>query len=204
MTRPSSLALLLLAVLLTACPRSTPVDSGSTPPPRPDLDSLREVLGPSDVIEVRVHEEESLSGTFRVDTDGTIVYPLLGQLKIAGATANEVAETVRAGLEGDYLVAPQVSVFVSEYNSRKVAVIGEVNNPGRYPFREGLTLIDALAEAGGTTEHALLNSVRVTRATSGEEERSFDLPFKDIAQGLAPDFLLVPGDIIYVAESPVR
>lgn len=163
---------------------------------------LPSILGPEDVFTVSVYQEDDLSGDFRVDPDGTIRYPLLGAVSVSGKTANEVAALLQGGLAAGYLRNPQVSVVVKEFNSRQISVIGEVKEPGRYPFFNGMTIVDAVAEAGGTTERAALTSVHVTRTQGGEEQ--FDVPFRDISLGRSPPFGLKPGDIVVVYESAVR
>ncbi len=191
---------LLLALLLSACPRSAPTADYKVPA---QLD-LREVLGAGDVFEVRVLEDDGLSGTYRVDADGTFSYPLLGVLTAGGKTATELSDLIRDGLAADYVRDPQVTVFVEEFSSRKVSVLGQVNKPGRYAFHEEMTLMQAIAEAGGTTESAVMSSVRVTRQGEKGEKISLDIPFKAITQGEHRDFPLMPGDIVFVAESAVR
>ncbi|MCP4870074.1 MAG: polysaccharide export protein [Proteobacteria bacterium] len=164
---------------------------------------LRESLGPGDVFEVRVFEEDSLTGNYRVEADGSFIYPLLGKISATNLTASELAEQIRAGLANGFLRTPQVTVFVHEYNSRKVSVLGQVKKPGRYSYQSGMTLIEAIAEAGGTTDSAVESSMRVTR-NGDEGEISMEIPFKEITQGRVSDFPLQPGDIIFVAESAVK
>ena len=194
---------LVLTIGLAGCPKH-PV-RGSSPGdwPEPDPEMLREVLGPGDVFEVRVFEEESLTDSYRVEADGHFVYPLLGRIEVTGRTATELAEFIRGGLADGFMVAPQVTVFVEEFNSRKVSVLGEVRNPGRYTYRPGMTLVEAIAEAGGTTESSVVATMRVTRRRD-EGEISMEIPFKEITQGQVKDFPLSPGDIVFVAESAVK
>lgn len=186
-----------LSLLLGACTPPPTQSSGGTRPP--DLPST---LGAEDVFTVRVYQEEELSGDFRVGPDGTVRYPLIGVVDVAGKTANEVAGLLQAGLADGYLRNPQVSVVVKEFNSRQISVIGEVKQPGRYPFFNGMTIVDAVAEAGGMSERAAMTSVHVTRNRGNEEQ--FDVPFRDISLGRAPAFGLMPGDIIVVYESAVK
>jgi len=194
------LLLLVFAVLLGVggC-----VQRVAAPPPQATPSVVGDLLGPNDVFEVRVLDEEGLSGDFRVGEDGTIVYPVLGRLPVAGRTANQLAEELTALLADGYLKHPQVAVFVREYNSSKVAVIGQVKAPGRYPYRSDMTIVQAIAEAGGMTDRAVQTTVVVTRR-EGDDEASYDVPFRDITLGRARDFRLVPGDVIVVAESAVK
>jgi protein involved in polysaccharide export with SLBB domain len=198
---PRPLFLLLIACVLavaTAC---------ETTPTRPPVVTapaiVSDLLGPNDVFEVRVLGEEGLSGDFRVGEDGAVIYPVLGRLEVAGKTANDLAQTLSALLADGYLNHPEVAVFVREHNSSKVAVIGQVQAPGRYSYKTGLTIVEVIAEAGGTTDRALLSTITVTRRVEGEE-RSYEVPFRDITLGRAPDFRLIPGDVVVVAESAIK
>lgn len=190
----------LFVVLLMGCPKQPTQGLTSLPV---DPAAQRETLGPGDVIEVRVFEEEALTGTSRIEADGTFVYPLLGSVNAAGLTATALAEHLKERLADGYLRTPQVTVFVQEHNSRQVSVIGQVKRPGRYAYRSGMTLIEAIAEAGGTTDSAVLASMKVTRLVEGRE-LSADVPFKEITQGRVTDFALQAGDIVFVAESAVK
>ena len=163
------------------------------------------VLGVDDLLEVRVYLEESLTGSYRVDASGQIVFPLLGTLQVEGKTPAEVADEIDLGLRDGYLKDPQVSVSVAEFNSRKISVIGEVKSPGRYSYRDGMTIVEAIAEAGGTTPQALLASMQVNRRPPGEAEQiRYEVAFKEITQGRQADFPLLPGDVIVVQESAVK
>jgi polysaccharide export outer membrane protein len=165
-------------------------------------------LGADDALEIKVYLEESLSDRYEIDGDGMITFPLLGPISVAGLTPSEVATRIRTGLLDGYLRDPQVTVVVVEFNSRQVSVIGEVKQPGRYPYRDGMTLVQAIADAGGTTDSALLSSMQVTRKAqekgTGVAKDNFDVPFKDITLGRSPDFPLLPGDVVVVQESAVR
>lgn len=202
--RPVYLFLALVFVLgLLGCPKHPTGGYSDGNWPEPDPETLRDLMGPGDVFEVRVFEEESLTGSYRIEADGSFIYPFLGRLVVTGLTGSELAELIRQGLADGYMRSPQVTVFVEEYNSRKVSVIGEVRNPGRYAYRAGMTLVEAIAEAGGTTESAVVSTMRVTRR-GDDEELSMEIPFKEITQGRVRDFPLAPGDIIFVAESAVK
>ena len=196
-------ALSLSVALLPACPGPQPIASSDL-----RVNVPRSVLGPDDTIEVRVYLEDSLSSRYEVDSDGKISFPLLGSVQVAGLTPMELAEGIRNGLLDGFLRDPQVTVQVEEFNSRQVAVIGEVKKPGRYPYRDGMTLVEAIADAGGTTDSALLASMQVTRAITVSDDalnkQNFEVPFKDITLGRAEDFPLLPGDVVVVQESAVR
>jgi protein involved in polysaccharide export with SLBB domain len=189
-------ALLLASLLLCACASTESVRPVPRAAPAPT------VLGPEDVFRVQVYQQESLSGQYHLDSNGDFTYPLVGAVHLAGSTPTEAARILAERLSDGFLLDPQVSILVEEFNSRKVSVIGQVREPGRYGYREGLTLVEAIAMAGGTTDSAILRTIQVTR--NRNDAARYEVPFKDITQGKAPAFMLEPGDIIFVDESAVK
>ncbi len=162
--------------------------------------STIQTIGPNDVFEVRVYNQPDLSSTYRVGPDGTIQFPLIGHLDVRGMTAAEVAVHIKSALSGDYLVNPQVSVFVKEYNSQKVSVFGEVSKPGTFTYVDGMNVIQALTLAGGFTKEASRKNINITRAIDGQEVR-LEVRIEDILKGTSKNFPVRPGDIIYVPQS---
>lgn len=157
-------------------------------------------LGPGDVFDVRVYGEEELSGSYQVSGSGTIDYPLVGRIEVAGLEPVEVADRISASLkQGEYLRSPQVSVFVREYNSKKVNIMGAVAKPGTYPVRDGMTVVEAISGAGGLTSIAAGNDVVVTRRVDGQVVR-FKVAVSDAASGRVQDVAIQAGDTIFVPE----
>ncbi len=157
-------------------------------------------MGSGDVFEVRVFEEKSLSGVFRIGSDGHIDYPLCGRVRVAGLDASGASDAIADCLREGYLRNPQVSVFVREHHSRQVFIFGQVNKPGTFPYRDGMTVVEAVTRAEGFTKLAARNSVVITRIVDGREQR-LRVPVEDIGVGRAPNFSLEPGDIVFVPES---
>lgn len=157
-------------------------------------------LGPGDVVEIRVYREPELSGLFQIAPDGTIDYPLLGTCQVEGKTSSELARMLREGLKDGYLREPYVTVTVKEFLSKRVYVLGQVEKPGTFRFEEGMNVIQVITLAGGFTKSARPNSTVVTRIEDGKEVRTI-VPVKDISEGRARNFLLRPGDIVFVPES---
>lgn len=158
-------------------------------------------LGPGDVFEVRVFQEADVSGVYRVSPDGSITFPLCGKVAVGGLTAAAAGEAIAACLKtGGFYKDPQVSVFLKELNSRKVYVFGEVQKPGTFPYEDGLSVVQALALAGGFSKLASKNACTVSRLVGGAETR-IKVPVEDIVAGKAPGFVLLPGDILFVPES---
>lgn len=166
-------------------------------PPPPVNDTT---LGPSDVFEVRVYGEEALSATYRVQDDGTIDFPLAGRVNVEGLEPNSAAERIESVLrEGGFLLEPHVSVLVQEYNSKRISVIGAVREPGSFPMRSELSVVEALSLAGGFTPLASRDSVVLTRNIDGEARR-FRLAVGLITEGRAANVTLQSGDIVFVPE----
>ncbi|MFW6152023.1 MAG: polysaccharide biosynthesis/export family protein [Verrucomicrobiota bacterium] len=105
-------------------------------------------VGPNDVLRIEVGGESDLSGTFTVSEEGSIVYPLLGTINLAGRDVDSIAGLVRTRLESDYLVSPQVAVYVEKYASKKIFVLGNVPSPGVYTLKNDSTLLSVLSAAG--------------------------------------------------------
>ncbi|HME90923.1 MAG TPA: polysaccharide biosynthesis/export family protein [Myxococcaceae bacterium] len=157
-------------------------------------------LGPGDLVEVRVFQEADLSGAYRLSPEGTIDYPLCGKVSLAGITSSQAADALTQCLANGYLRRPQVSVLIREYNSKKVFVFGEVQKPGTFPYDENMSVIQAITLAGGFTKIASRNSTIVTRIIEGQESK-IRVPVEDIGNGRERNFLLKPGDIVFVPES---
>ncbi len=197
---------LLTLVVFAGCPRQVPPEPAPSVPPElpsvPRPAPSGEPLEAGDVIVVTVEAEEDLSDTWRLAADGSITYPLLGVLDLAGLTSNEVAWTLRQGLADGYVQDPRVSVLVKERAARRVLVLGEVRAPGYYAFSEDMRAVEALDEAKGPTPWAAPGRVTVTRRVDGAEqvfEVSLAPPY-----GEGPGFALSPGDVVTVPEEADR
>jgi protein involved in polysaccharide export with SLBB domain len=158
-----------------------------------------ERLGIDDVFEVRVFGETDLSASYRVSADGTIDYPFVGRISVIGMRSGDVQELIASKLSDGYLKNPQVSLMVKEWNSRKVSVIGQVQHPGSVAYFPNMTVVDAIAAAGGFTGIASKNAVTLRRELKGAVE-SRNCPVADISEGRAANVILRPGDILVVEE----
>ncbi len=157
-------------------------------------------LGAGDVVEVRVYMEEGLSGLYRVNADGCFEFPLVGVVKAEGLTSGQLATEICDRLKEGYLRNPQVSVFVKEFNSKKVIVWGAVQKAGAFKYEDDMTIVQAVSLAGGLKSVAAKNSVVLTRILDGQEHY-YQVPFEEIGLGRAQNVHLQPGDIIFVPES---
>jgi len=111
-------------------------------------------IGPEDLLEVSVYNHPDISNVFRVASDGLISFPLLGRLNAAGYTATELERLLEDRLGADFLVNPQVTIFIKEYKSKKIYILGEINNPGIQELRGPTTLLEVISRAGGIKESA--------------------------------------------------
>jgi protein involved in polysaccharide export with SLBB domain len=200
MRRPVALAL-VTALAGAACgpppPRVVPASAPATQPQsRPTADVT---LGVDDVFEVRVYGEADLSNVYRVTPDGSIGFPLIGKVAVVGRAPAEVAREIESRLGKNYLQNPQVTIFVREYKSRRFSVYGQVQRPGTFAYEEGITIIEAIAMAGGFTPMAAENDVQVSRGERGRDV-TFKVRVVDVREGKAPAVKINPGDKVFVPE----
>jgi len=145
-------------------------------------------LGTGDKVRVTVFNEKDLSGDFDVNDQGLVALPLIGQVKVGGLTLSQAQDLITQKYGKDYLVNPRVNVEVLNY--RPFFILGEVKNPGSYPFVNEMTIVNAVALAGGYTPRANRNHIVIKRAANpgaGEQE-------------VPEDGAVLPGDVIRVPE----
>ncbi len=161
-------------------------------------------IGALDTLDVTVFQEPELSARgLEVDASGAIALPLAGSFPAAGRTAAELSEAIAARLAGTFLVDPRVSVAVAASASQKVAVEGEVVQPGVYDVKGGTTLLAALALARGETRVASLGEVVVFRTVGGKRMGAvFDV--SAIRLGRADDPRLAGNDMVIVGRSGTK
>jgi polysaccharide biosynthesis/export protein len=155
-------------------------------------------IGPQDVLRIDVWKEPEISRSVPVRPDGKVSLPLLNDVQAAGLTAMELANVITEGLK-KFMNSPQVTVSVSEINSRRVYVTGEVTRPGAYPLLPGMTVLQALTSAGGFTQFARIKKIYVLRTESGKQVKH-PFNYNDVVKGQRSEdnILLVPGDTIVV------
>jgi polysaccharide export outer membrane protein len=189
------LAFAAVALPLVACPE-VPMPTTLRRPARCPL-----TLGPEDVVTVRVVGEADLSGEYQSDIDGVLDFPYVGRIDVRGKTITSLSDHIATGLRtGEYILEPQVSVVIKAHNSARVVVDGQVTRPGSFPFRTGLTLLEAIGLAGGRTPIADRRQIRLTRST-GSGTTTDLVPLRAINEGREDDISLCPGDAIYVPET---
>lgn len=158
------------------------MDTGATEP------ISEYILGPGDRLRVTVFGQQDLSGEFSVSGNGTIALPLIGEVASRDVTVDELSQRIARKLKPDYLVNPRISVEV--LNFRPFFIIGEVKNPGSYSYQHGMTVVNAVALAGGYTYRARRGRVLIKRAKGDvrTEKRANEGTY------------VLPGDVIRVPE----
>jgi protein involved in polysaccharide export with SLBB domain len=145
-------------------------------------------LGPGDKVKLNVYGEEELSGEFEIDATGRLALPLIGDVKAQGLTPRELETSVAKILSNGYLVNPRVSVEVT--NFRPFFILGEVNRPGSFPYTNDMTVINAVALAGGYTTRAKTGEVKLRRANDPSRTETW----------VTEDTKIYPGDVVRVDE----
>ena len=184
----------------------------SAPAFSPTSSSAEYMVGPQDVLKIIVFDEPSMSGTYRVDADGTFQYPMLGRVAAAGKRVGDIAQMLRTKLEDGYLKRAQVAVDVDQFRSRSIFVVGEVRTPGKYPMTGQMSLLEALAAAGSTTPTAstevLILRARDTASAGAltpdqtEQNNVQRVNVADLQLGrLGSNVTLTEGDTIFVPKA---
>jgi len=164
------------------------------------------IVGEGDILEIKVYDNKELDTTVRVGGDGIISMPLLGPIRVGGKDVATIGSYIESLLADGYLVSPQVNVFVTEYRSKKVTILGQVNTPGLYELQGSITLLELISKAGGLTEDAG-GMITIKRKIHNEKDERKDINI-DIAslieQGDASlNISIQDGDSIYVAKAGV-
>ena len=155
------------------------------------------VLGSEDVIEVTVYGQADLTRTVTILPDGTISLPLIGIIRAAGLTIEELTKRLIDGYLV-YIKNPQVAVIVKEFRKIRISVIGEVTRPGTFDLKPGSTVLDALSAAGGLTDKASVTQSRLVRASG--ETQPLALEELLVRQNMEYNIALETGDTLMVPE----
>ncbi len=180
------------------------------------------VVGPGDVLQIQVWDHEDLNRNIQVSQDGSFSFPFIGKIDVTNRGVNDIAIELTEKLSDGYLVAPQITVRIVEYNNKKVFLFGEVLRPGTYPLKGDIRLLELISEAGGFTEErgmmchivrskgdtpnsgpisiksAKANeilSINLNRLTSGKLEENIKLQPGDSIYVNATDHIFVTGEV---------
>ena len=199
------LGIATLCVAQAAKPILTPAPEPTAPSPAPAATTPATpahvgagyVIGPDDVLQVTVWKEQTLSGSFPVRPDGMISMVLLGDVKAAGLTPEQLAADLTTQYK-KYVQDPLVTVLVQQVNSQRIFMVGEVGHVGPIPITPGMTPLQAIASAGGLSPYAHKNRIYILRGPQGKQEK---IPFNykaalrgDNSQNIA----LQPNDTVVV------
>ena len=156
------------------------------------------VIGPQDVLDIDVWKEAELTRSVPVRPDGKISLPLLNDVQAAGLTPTQLSEEITTDLK-KFITDPQVTVIVTQINSQRVYILGEMTRPGAYPLLPGMTVLQALSSAGGFTPFANMKKIYVLRNEGGKQEK-FPFNYKDVVKGknAGENIVLKAGDQIVV------
>lgn len=160
-------------------------------------------IGPENALLINVYygRDKNLERKVRVSSDGYITFPLLGKVKVEDLTVSELENELTYLLGEDYLVNPQVSIFIEEYST--VSILGQVEEPGSFEIKGKLTVVELISKAGGFTKIADTNNVKIIRAREDGSKSSIPVRVNDIINRGKEDedIQLKPGDIVTVGES---
>ncbi len=156
------------------------------------------VIGGQDVLDISVWKEAELTRTVPVRPDGKISLPLLNDVQAAGLTPTQLAAQITESLK-KFVTNPQVTVIISQINSQRIYILGEVNRAGAYPLLPNMTVLQGLSSAGGFTQFANLKKIYMFRTENGKQVK-YPFNYKDVISGKATDenIALKAGDTIVV------
>lgn len=181
-----ALVVSLVGGCFTACGTTVIADGTSAETAQRQVEEYK--LGTGDQLRLIVFGEENLSGEFVVNGAGSVSLPLIGEVQAASKTTSELKADIKTALANGYLKQPRVNLELLNY--RPFYVLGEVENSGEYPYSEDMTVLNAVATAGGFTYRANTKSVFIKRAGANSEER----------YSLTATTPVQPGDTIRVGE----
>jgi len=161
-------------------------------------------IGANDLLEIDVYGVNDLKRTVRVNATGMVSLPLIGAISLAGKTAQQAEAAIAEKYAEKYLQDPQISVFIREFTTQRVTIEGAVAKPGIYPLTGQITLLRAMALAGGRGELASLDNVKIYRSEPGGKLESQTYDLDEIRSGAVPDPVVLPEDVIVVQRKPAR
>lgn len=178
-------------------PPASAAPESQSPVAKPHDDSF--VIGNDDVLAINVWKEPDISRAVPVRSDGKISLPLVGELQAAGQTPHQLEKAIAAKLQS-YISEPEVTVIVQEIKSQKFNILGMVTRPGSYPLTNSMTVLDAVALAGGFRDFAKKKSIYVLRQNPKGDPIRLPFNYNDVIKGKNPsqNVKLEPGDTIYV------
>ena len=204
-----NIGLLVLLIMLVGLPlaaQAQPSAQGSqTPAGGADASAAQAaaadpsyIIGADDVLDISVWKEPDVSRSVPVRPDGKISLPLVSDVQAAGLTPTQLAADLTTRLK-KFLNDPQVTVVVTAINSRRIYIVGEVARPGAFPLLPNMTVLQALADAGGFTTFANTKKIHILRMINGKQTE-FPFEYREVLEGnkTSENITLLPGDEIVV------
>ncbi len=193
-----------LFVLMAACASSLcAVGATTAPDAKSGSVSVDYVLQPLDLLRIVVFQEPDLERQVRISQENSINLPLIGSVDLTGKSVRQAEEMIRARYDAEFLKNPQITITVLEYTPRTVQVLGAVNSPGAIAFtpEQQMTIMEALAKAGGQSRLADIRKVRLTRQMKDGKSEIFTINLDDLMKGSSTEkWPLTKGDVIFVPE----
>nr|WP_240192019.1 polysaccharide biosynthesis/export family protein [Desulforhopalus vacuolatus] len=159
------------------------------------------IVGPGDVLNISVYNNDDMTTTVQVSLDRTIVMPLLGRVTVKDLTVSQVGENLTRLLADGYLVNPQVNVFIKEFRSKKVFVLGQVRQPGLIELSGPITLLELLSRVGGIEQDAG-DTATIKRTLEGKDQIiSVNLHNLRTGKDFSQNYAIQDGDTVMVSKS---
>ena len=162
------------------------------------------VVSEGDLLHITVYDQPDLTTDARIGDAGTILFPLIGQVKVVGLSVPQVAGKLQSLLADGYIISPQVTVSVAEFRSQKATIMGEVNRPGLYELKGSTTLLQLLSNAGDLTKDAGDKAlIRRKADPGGKEDNTITIDLKRLIKmgDLSLDIPIMDGDSIYISRA---
>jgi polysaccharide export outer membrane protein len=162
-------------------------------------------VGDGDVLDIKVYENDDLATTVRVTANDTIRVSLIGEVDVSNLTVSEVASRIETLLADGYLVNPQVDVFVKEYRSKKVIILGQVNRPGLFELQGKTTLLEFISKAGGLTSDVGSTATIKRKSVETGEDDNIEIDLNRLIKkgDTSLNVSIRDGDSVYISKADV-
>ncbi len=164
------------------------------------------VVGEGDLLRITVYDNADLTTIVRIGGEGTILFPLIGQVSVAGMSVTSVAKKIEEMLSEGYIISPHVSVFIEEFRSQRVTIMGQVNRPGLYELKGFTSFLELLSKAGDLTRDAGDKAFIKRKPESPDKgERNITVDLKRLVEkgDTSQDVPVVDGDSVYIVKAGI-
>jgi polysaccharide biosynthesis/export protein len=161
------------------------------------------LVGPGDVLAISVYDNDDLATKVRVSTSGTVVMSLLGQVEVKGKTVNGITDKITTLLADGYLINPQVNIFVEEYGSKKVVILGNVRSPGLIKLSGPTNFLELVSQAGGLAKEAGDTATIQHKKSDGETTEVVVVDLVGLIEkgDLSQNVLIQDGDTVFISKA---